>query len=290
MKRAPIFFSLLPALLIIGLLFLGGLLLAAVGSLGYYAPTGEANFTLAHYGALAADRELLYGLGISLAVATVSTIVSAAVGLALALSLRDAARRSKLLRVLLQSPIAIPHLAMAVVLIDILSSSGLIARVAFAVGLIHAPEQFPALIHDRFGIGIILTYIVKESPFIAVMVLAMLTRIGDEYEVAARSLGASQWQRLRHVTIPLIAPALVSASLVVFAFTFGAFDVPFLLGRTYPAMIGVVAERRYLSVDLTDRPEAIAIAVILSVITAVLVWIYLRIANRLIGIERPTIF
>jgi len=57
----------------------------------------------------------------------------------------------------------------------------------------------------------------------------------------------------------MLAPAAISASLIVFAFTFGAFDVPFILGRQYPAMLGVVAQRRYMSMDLADRPEAIAI-------------------------------
>jgi putative spermidine/putrescine transport system permease protein len=69
----------------------------------------------------------------------------------------------------------------------------------------------------------------KEAPFIALMILALLARLGDEYEQAARVLGASAWQRFRHVTLPLIAPAVVSSSLMVFAFIFGAFEVPFIV-------------------------------------------------------------
>ena len=114
--------------------------------------------------------------------------------------------------------------------------------------------------------------------------------MGDEYEQAALTLGASWWQRLRHVTLPLAAPAAVSASLVVFAFIFGAFEVPFILGRPYPAMLSVVAQRRYLSTDLADRPGAVAVAVVIALVTALLVWAYLRLARALVGVERPTIF
>src|SRR5438045_8808904 len=122
------------------------------------------------------------------------------------------------------------------------------------------------------------------------MILALLVRLGDEYEIVARTLGATPWQRLRHVTLPLIAPAVVSASLIVFTFVFGAFEVPFILGRPYPSMLAVVAQRRFMSTDLADRPGSIAVAVLIALITALLVWIYLRLAHFLIGNERPTIF
>jgi putative spermidine/putrescine transport system permease protein len=92
------------------------------------------------------------------------------------------------------------------------------------------------------------------------------------------------------VTLPLVAPAAVSAALVVFAFIFGAFEVPYLLGRPYPAMLSVVAQRRYLDVNLAERPGAIAVAVVISVITAVFVWLYLRLARKLTGTEQPLIF
>lgn len=279
-----------PVLAVIAGLFVGGLALALMQSLGYFAPTGEHSFTLAHYRALLSDAEVRASLGLTLALATAATLISAAAGLALALALRELARRQQWLNALLQVPLAVPHLAMAVALINVIAPSGLIARIFFALGFIHAPADFPALINDRYGVGIILAYVLKETPFIALMTLALLLRVGGEYEQAARTLGAAAWQRLRYVTLPLIAPAAVSASLVVFAFIFGAFEVPFILGRPYPAMLSVIAQRRYLSVDLADRPDAVAVAVVMSLITALVVWLYLRLARLLVGVERPTIF
>jgi putative spermidine/putrescine transport system permease protein len=289
-KFARIALALSPVLIVIVPLFLGGLLLAAFDSLGFFAPTGESAFTLRHFRSLASDKEFGYSLLTSFLLASVSTLLSAAAGLWLAISLREVALRRRMLQVFLQTPIAIPHLAIAVALINFISPSGLIARVAFAAGLIHSPGGFPALVNDRFGFGIVLAYVIKESPFVAVMTLALLARIGTDYEAVARTLGAAGWQRLRYVTLPLLAPAAVSASLIVFAFTFGAFDVPFILGRQYPAMLGVAAQRRYLSMDLTDRPEAIAMAVLMTLVTGLLAWMYLKVAHAAIGIERPTIF
>jgi putative spermidine/putrescine transport system permease protein len=288
--RKRVLLALSPVLLVIILLFLNGLLLAAVDSLGFFAPAGESSFTLRHYGALLQDREFGASLLISFLFASISTILSTTLGLALGIGLRPLVARGGIMPVLIQAPIAIPHLAVAVALINFISPSGLIARAAFATGWIHSPGDFPALINDRFGAGIILAYVIKESPFIAVMTLAMLARAGREHDMVAMTLGASPWQRFRHVTVPMVAPAVIPASLVVFAFTFGAFDIPFLLGRQYPAMIGVVAARRYLSADLVDRPEAIAMAVLMTIVTAVLVWIYLRTARLIAGVDSPAIF
>ena len=179
---------------------------------------------------------------------------------------------------------------MAVTLINVIAPSGLIARIFYALGFIKVPAEFPAFINDRFGVGIIAAYVLKETPFIAIMTLALLARIGGEYEQAARTLGASAWQRLRYVTLPLVAPAVVSSALVVFAFIFGAFEVPFMLGRPYPSMLSVVAQRRYMSIELSERPDAIALAVVIAIITALIVWLYAKLARVLVGVEKPLIF
>lgn len=276
-----------PALFVIGVLFAGGLMLAASQSVGYFAPTGESAFTLRHYAPLSDDPEIYASMWLTLKLATAVTVISAVAGSALALVLREAAQRSRTINLLLQIPLSLPHLAMAGALINVIAPSGLLARVALAVGLIQQPADFPALINDRYGMGIVLAYVLKETPFIALMTLALLARLGDEYEQAARVLGASAWQRFRYVTLPLVAPAVVSSSLMVFAFIFGAFEVPFILGRQFPAMLSVVAQQRYMDANLAARPGAIAVAVISTLLTAALAWAYLRLTRALIGLDRP---
>ncbi len=267
-----------PALAVIGGLFAGGLIIAAAQSLGYYTPIGERGFTVRHYLALPGDPEFLAGLRQTLWVTITATAISAVGGTTLALALHRTATGS--IRTLLQVPLALPHLAMAVVLINLIAPSGLFARIFFHFGLIASPSEFPALINDRFSIGIIITYVLKEVPFIAIMVMTLLARIGDEYDDLARTLGASGWQRLRHVTLPLIAPAVISSSVIVFSFIFGAFEVPYILGRPYPAMLSVIAQRRYLDPDLTQRPEAIAVAMVIAAITTLLAWVNLRMMRK----------
>lgn len=255
-----------PAVLPVALLFAGGLALAA------------AEVSWAHLAALAHDREFWIALGFTAWVAGAATALSAVAGLLLALGLRRSAW-------VLQISVATPHLTMAVVLIQLAAPSGWIARILHI-----APASFPVVLGDAWGAGIILGYVLKETPFIALMCAAVLARVGPEYEMAAQTLGAGRWQRLRYVTLPLVAPALVSSSLLVLAFVFGAFEMPYLLGRPYPAMLGVLAERRFASIDLADRPAAMAVALAMAAITASAAWLYVRLTRLLVGTEEPVIF
>ncbi|MGD8258674.1 MAG: ABC transporter permease subunit, partial [Desulfobacterales bacterium] len=130
---------------------------------------------------------------------------------------------------------------------------------------------FPLLINDRWGIGILLAYVWKEIPFITLMILAVLRHSGMELLDVGRTLNASSWQRFRYITLPTISPSLGAACLIVFAYTFGAFEVPFLLGQTYPMMLPVWAYKNYSDVDLLARPEGIATGLVIAGVVLVAV-------------------
>src|SRR6266478_2342471 len=71
---------LLPAVLILGGLFAGGVGLALVQSLGDFPPAGEHRFTLTHYQALLADPELRVSIAITFLLASIATAISAGAG------------------------------------------------------------------------------------------------------------------------------------------------------------------------------------------------------------------
>ncbi|MDN5697410.1 MAG: ABC transporter permease subunit, partial [Rubrobacter sp.] len=226
------------------------------------------------------DGSFYDSLALTVYVAGVSTALSTALAVLAALSLRRAAGR--LPAVVLQLPVTVPHLVAAVGIALVVSQTGLGARLAASLGLIGEPSQFPALLYDQYSIGIILTYVWKETPFIALVVLAALRGVASDLEDVARTLGANAWQRFWHVVFPVISPAIVVASLVVFAFTFGSFEVPYLLGQSYPTVLPVTAYEQYSDIDLSARPAAMAINVLIALITALFAAAYLRV-NRGLG-------
>ena len=156
----------------------------------------------------------------------------------------------------------------------LLAQSGLLARIAYLMRLITEPAQFPALIFDPLGLGIIFEYLWKSVPFTGIIMLAVLQSVGEDYENVARNLGATRWQRFRYVLWPLLLPGMVRASTLVFAFAFGSFQVPYLLGQTFPPTLPVLAYRNYIDVDLNARPQAMALSVIIGALIVSLVAVY----------------
>jgi putative spermidine/putrescine transport system permease protein len=277
--RVKIALLLAPALLVIGVLFAGGLFAAVVQSLGYLPAIGQTEISLDAYREVLTGEDFVDSFLLTTYVAAASTGISTVLAVLAALALRRAGGR--LSAIVFQLPITIPHLVAAVGIALVISQAGLGARLAAALGLIGDPGEFPALLYDRYSVGIILTYVWKETPFIALVVLASLRGVAGELEEVARTLGANAWQRFWYVLFPVISPGIIAASLIVFAFTFGAFEVPYLLGRTYPTILPVMAYNEYRDIELTARPVAMAINVLIALITAVFAALYLRLARDL---------
>ncbi|MGI8666044.1 MAG: ABC transporter permease subunit [Jatrophihabitans sp.] len=272
-----------PAAVVIGVFFVGGVAQAVAQSLGYQPFLPGYHWSADAYRAIWRDPAVRASLLITLRVSVLSTTLAAGLGVAAALAIRRLGRSRGWVTGLFQVNLAVPHLVGALGILLLLGQSGAIARVAHSAGLAGSPSAFPELTGDRWGWGIIVEYVWKETPFVGIIALAALSRGVSELEDAARTLGASTWQRLCHVTLPLLAAPVAAASVLVFAFTAGSYEVPYLLGRPYPATLPVVALQDFRDTDLTVRPQAMAVAVVITVFTVVLVAAYLAVARRLSG-------
>jgi putative spermidine/putrescine transport system permease protein len=269
-----------PALAVIGGLFLGGLGLALGQSLGYLPLIGRTELSLQAYRHIFTQEAFYRSLWLTCWISLASTALSTGLAIAAALALRQAARGRRWLSFVFQLNIPIPHLVGAVGILFLFSQSGWLARLAYLTRLISEPADFPALVYDPYALGIILEYVWKETCFIGVILLAILQALGEDYEDVARTLGANRWQRFRYVLLPLLRPGILSTSVLVFAFSFGAFEVPLLLGQRYPSALPVLAYRYYTDADLNARAEAMALSVIIAISITVLVFIYLKLAGR----------
>lgn len=272
-----------PAMAVIVLLFGGALWFGLLRSLGYNPAIGAETVSLGAYQRLLTGQYALSfwrGLALSLWVSLTSTALSALVALGLALTLRGAFYGRRMGVFFLQFNLPIPHVIAAIGMLFLLSQSGLLSRLGAQLGWVGSPSDFPVIVRDAWGIGIILAYIWKEAPFIAVIVLAVLQSLGSNYEDAARNLGANGWQRFRYVTLPLVTPALLSASVLVFAFVFGAYEVPALLGVRFPQALPVLALEFFRDADLNARAEAMALSLMIAAVVMLLVWGYMSLRGR----------
>jgi len=270
-----------PALAIILLLFLGGVLIGLGQSLDYMPIIGLTEPTLRHYGNILTDGDFYTSLWLTLYISLSSTLLATGLAVALALVLRRRFWGSRIATFFFQLPLPVPHLVAAAGFVLLLTQSGLFARLLYHGGWLERPNEFPALVFDRWQVATILVYVWKEVPFIGLVILAILKGMGQEYEEVAQTLGASGRQRFRYVLLPLMMPGITVTGVIVFAFVFGSFEIPLLLGQRYPNVLPVTAYRAYTDTDLNQRPEAMAMGMIITVIVVVLLNLWLALDRRL---------
>jgi len=266
-----------PALILIISLFGGGLLLGLLQALGWSPGAGLAHLTIQHFLSIITDPDFRTSLGLTLYIAFTSTFFAALISIILALAINRWATHNKLIHFLLQIPLAAPHLVIGISMIFLIAPSGIIARLLTSIFGPGVQSSFPVLVNDSWSIGIILVYVWKEIPFITLMLLAVLKNMGSELHEVGATLKATPLQRFRYITLPIIRPNLSGACCIVFSFTFGAFEIPYLLGKTYPLTLPVWGYQNYSDIDLLARPEGIGI----GLITAVIVIVSVLLAERM---------
>ena len=131
-------------------------------------------------------------------------------------------------------------------------------------------------------ISVVLVHVWRTLPFAAVIILAGLTAIPQEILDAASVDGANYWQRLFHVTIPLLLPILCVTVLFGTIFTFTDMSVIYILTRGGPydttQVLGSLAF--FVGIIGGDLAEGAAISLFLFPLLAVVAIFMLRLARR----------
>ena len=267
-------------LIILMLVLVAGLANAMLQSLGYIPALGLNTFSLEYYKGIIGDADFRDSLLLSLYISVVSSALSAFFGIIICAALVKTGKSKGFLYHLVRVPILIPHTVAALFIIVILSQSGIISRIGFLFGLVKVPSDFPNLIYNEKGLGIIAGYVWKQAPFIAYFCLPLMESISNGLEEAAVNLGASPLKAFFKVTLPLSLPAILNAVLIVIAFSFGAYELPFLLGVTKPKALPVQAYTEYMHPDLKHRPYAMAANGAIIIITLLMALVYFILASK----------
>jgi thiamine transport system permease protein len=112
---------------------------------------------------------------------------------------------------------------------------------------------------DR-GLAAVLAAHVAFNLAVVVRTVSTLWRaLPTDIEGAAATLGASPRQVARHVTLPLLRPAIVAAASIVFLFTFTSYGVIRVLGTPRQATIEVAVWREAIDLGRLDRAAVLAV-------------------------------
>ncbi len=266
--------ALLPAFLFTFCLVVYGLFMAAQESV-----TGLNGISLDAYRSILANQTFLDSLLYSLRIAVISTLLSLALGLIVTKALFEALQ-NHLARTIVWLPMLFPHFVWGYMMILLFSQTGWFSTLLHGLSIIDSPEQFPVLTNDRYGIGIIITYTLKEIPFVVLMLLPVYAQLNRDLPRVVETLGGNRWHVFKTVEWPWLFPVLMEAGLIVFAFILAAFEVPYLLGTTYPKMVSVLAYEWFYQGDWSRRPESFAVMILVTGIIVGLLVLILGILSK----------
>ena len=197
-----------------------------------------------------------------------STLLTLALGLPAAYAFaRYRFRGDRLLRALAGVPFVMPAVVVAAAFAALLGPRGL-ANTALQglLGLDQPPIQLlgtlPMILiaHAFYNVSVVIR-----------IVGGFWSAIDPRLESAAATLGASRWQTLWRVTLPLALPAIGSAAALVFLFTFGSFGVVLLLGNARWATLEVEIYRQTAQLLRLDVAAALALIQMLATVALGLV-------------------
>lgn len=264
-----------PILVPFVLFFIGGITLAVLQSLGIGLPFPYEGEMLASYKALMTPY-MARSFLLSIKVGALAALFSVTIGTVLALGLWRMPSILQQAGIMYKIPLILPHLAVAFIVFFFWAKSGLISSAMFHAGLTTTPQDFPSILFGGDGWGMIIAYTYKQIPFALLMIYAALKRLDTRLLETAYMLGAGRWKTFRDVTYPHIRSSIHSTFCILFLFAFGAFEIPFLLGGSQPAMLSIEAYNMYFRKELYHRPQAMAVLIGIFLFSIVFLTIYLR--------------
>jgi multiple sugar transport system permease protein len=187
-----------------------------------------------NYGDLLSDPVALGSIRTTLIFIAVTIPLELLLGLGMALVLNEAFRGRGLLRAVVLIPWAIPTVVASQMWRFIFNDRyGLFNFMLFGAD---TSRYWAPLADPYLALAAIMAAEVwKTTPFAALIILAGLQSIPDDLYEAASVDGATSWQKFRHVTLPLLKPALLLALLFRTIDSLRVFDLVYVMTQGGPA-------------------------------------------------------
>jgi thiamine transport system permease protein len=219
------------------------------------------------------SRSSLHVIGFTFWQATLSTLLTLALGLPGAYLLaRFDFRGKSLLRALTAIPFVMPTLVVAAAFNALLGPRGWVnLGLMTLLNLNDAPIVFTNTL-----VAILVAHVFYNTTIVLRVVGDFWSHLDPHLGHAAQVLGASRWQTMRLITLPLLLPAIAAAALLVFIFDFTSFGVILVLGG--PHFATLETEIYYQTISLFNLPMAASLAVVQLGCTLGMTIIYSRLS------------
>jgi spermidine/putrescine transport system permease protein len=215
-------------------------------------------FTFDWYDKLFHDEAMVSAAGNSLIIGLVASLVSTVLGTMAGVAMYR--YKTRVLPILVLTPIAIPEILMGVSLLIFF------VLLNFTLGLASV-----TLAHITFCIG-----------FVAIVVRARLAGMDESLTEAARDCGATPWNAFRYVTLPLIMPGVIAGALMAFTLSIDDFVITFFTAGAGTVTLPLVI---YSMIKIAVTPEVNAVSTLFMLLTLALIIIASRVSPSLLRSE-----
>ena len=227
-------------------------------------------FTTSAYEQFLSNPELKSAVLTSAKVAAVASVLAVVLGVLAAIALvRKRFTAKPAVSALLLSPLVIPYIVLAIALLILFVQI----------------DKLPGIVLPLSMWTLVIGHVVILLPFVILVLVPRLERIDISLEEAAQDLGASGLRTFRSITLPLIWPAVLSAFLVAFVFSFDEIVLAqFVAGDATTFPLYLFSQLRFPSL----LPQVIAVAVIVfavSMVVVVLTEVGRRVLERRLEID-----
>ncbi|MCB5160599.1 ABC transporter permease [Marinomonas algarum] len=251
-----------------------GLISTILPAFHYFPPLNEQQLSFAPWVELFSQGEFYASLKLTLITGIGAPIVS----LWLAFSLLAWGYQRPFFRKIeaLLSPIlAIPHAAIAIGLLFLLSPSGWLIRLfsPWLTGFDRPPNWIS--VQDPYGLSLLLALTVKEMPYLLFVMLATMKSIkAQESLEVGQALGYSRLTLWRKVLIPQLYPLVRLPIFIVVAFSLTVVDLALVIGPNTPSTLAVTLLRWFNDPDFSMRfmASAGAVFLMLCVLLVIVGW------------------
>jgi multiple sugar transport system permease protein len=233
----------------------------------------EQGFTLEFVNRMVQDPYFWPAVRNTLLLIAVMIPIQFAFAITMALLLRANPRLNKVHFFVWAIPLALSDLAAGLVWLSIFNDRGYLNSALSWLGI----EGISWLAYDNqttMFICVLIAELWRATSLVLVIVVAGLQGIPKDYDEAAQVFGATFWQRLRYVTLPLLKPSLQVALILRTILAFQTFAVAqALTGQNFPLVVGETY-RWYTGLQNPNVAAALALVILaVSMLTSIF---YLR--------------
>ncbi|HEY8380748.1 MAG TPA: sugar ABC transporter permease [Microvirga sp.] len=190
------------------------------------------------------------------------------------LTLGENPRAVAVLKFLYRWPLFIPFIVAGQLMRTFLAKNGMLNNTLVSAGLL-TPAETISLLDWR---GIVITFVWKQTPFVALLVAGAMASLDRSTIESARNLGASRLRILWEIVVPQVRASLTVGLTLSFVTMMSVLSVPLMINAQSPTTI--TANMAFRINAYGDYGVANALGVISILLTGGVAWLYLRQASR----------